>query len=85
MALLAVGGLGPMAGQTHHFKQYAREVHKHSIERYENETNRLHAVLNKAPGEPRLCAWRLFNRDVGAYPWMSRTKGKARGFRILRI
>jgi len=73
-----IGGLGPMAGQNHHFKQYAR----HAIERYENETNRLHAVLNKAPGEPRLCGWRLFNRDIGAYPWIVRQERQSQRLAI---
>ncbi len=42
-----VGGLGPMAGQNHHFRQYAREKLSYAIERYVNETNRLYGVLNK--------------------------------------
>jgi GSH-dependent disulfide-bond oxidoreductase len=36
-----------MAGQNHHFKQYAREKLAYAIERYVNETNRLYGVLNK--------------------------------------
>ena len=36
-----VGGLGPMAGQNHHFSGYAPEKIPYAIERYVKETNRL--------------------------------------------
>ena len=41
-----MGGLGPMAGQTHHFRIYAPEQVAYAIERYTNEANRLYGVLN---------------------------------------
>ena len=36
-----VAGLGPMAGQNHHFARYAPEPIPYAIERYVKETNRL--------------------------------------------
>ena len=42
-----MGGLGPMAGQNHHFTQYAPEVVPYAIERYVKETARLYSVLDK--------------------------------------
>jgi glutathione S-transferase len=42
-----VGGLGPMAGQNHHFVQYAPEKIRYAIERYVKETNRLYGVLDR--------------------------------------
>ena len=48
-----VGGLGPMAGQTHHFRQYAPAMIKdqrqiaYGVNRYTNETHRLYGVLNR--------------------------------------
>jgi GST-like protein len=42
-----MGGLGPMAGQTHHFRLYAPEQVPYAIERYTKETNRLYGVMNK--------------------------------------
>ncbi len=42
-----MGGLGPMAGQNHHFRNYAVEKLPYAIDRYVNETNRLYGVLNK--------------------------------------
>ena len=42
-----VGGLGPMAGQAHHFRQYAPEKLPYAVDRYTNEVNRLYGVMNK--------------------------------------
>ena len=42
-----VGGLGPMAGQAHHFRHYAPEKIQYGIDRYTNEVNRLYGVMNK--------------------------------------
>src|SRR5262247_3652872 len=41
-----MGGLGPMAGQAHHFRLYAPEQIPYAIERYTNECNRLYGVMN---------------------------------------
>jgi GST-like protein len=50
-----VGGLGPMAGQNHHFVQYAPETTPYAIERYVNETNRLYGVLDRWLAGPSFC------------------------------
>ena len=42
-----VGGLGPMAGQNHHFVGYAPERLPYAVARYVNETNRLYGVLDR--------------------------------------
>jgi GST-like protein len=42
-----VGGLGPMAGQAHHFRNYAPEKIQYGIDRYTNEVNRLYGVMNR--------------------------------------
>ncbi|MGB6175093.1 MAG: glutathione S-transferase N-terminal domain-containing protein [Methylocella sp.] len=65
-----VGGLGPMAGQNHHFKQYAREKLSYAIERYQNETNRLYAVLDKRLADRAFVAGDYSIADMAAYPWI---------------
>jgi GST-like protein len=65
-----VGGLGPMAGQNHHFKQYAPEKIAYAIKRYENETNRLYAVLNKRLTNREFVAGDYSIADMAAYPWI---------------
>ncbi len=42
-----MGGLGPMAGQNHHFGTYAPEKIPYAIDRYVKETNRLYGVLDR--------------------------------------
>ena len=62
-----VGGLGPMAGQNHHFKQYALEKLVYAIDRYVNETNRLYAVLNKRLVDRAFVAGAYSIADMAAY------------------
>ncbi len=42
-----MGGLGPMAGQAHHFRIYAPEKIQYAIDRYSNECRRLYGVMEK--------------------------------------
>ena len=42
-----MGGLGPMAGQANHFRNYAPEKIPYGIDRYTNEVNRLFGVMNR--------------------------------------
>ena len=42
-----VGGLGPMLGQAHHFRIYAKEKIPYAIERYTEEAKRLYGVLDR--------------------------------------
>ena len=65
-----VGGLGPMAGQNHHFTQYAREKLTYAIERYVNETGRLYAVLNKRLADRAFVAGEYSIADMAIYPWI---------------
>ena len=65
-----MGGLGPMAGQNHHFGQYAPEKLPYAIERYVNETSRLYAVLDKRLGDREFLAKRYSIADMAAYPWI---------------
>ena len=64
-----MGGLGPMAGQTHHFRIYAPEPIPYAIERYTNETNRLYGVLNKRLADREFLAGSYSIADVATYPW----------------
>ena len=65
-----VGGLGPMAGQNHHFARYAPEKIPYAIERYTNETNRLYGVLNKRLGDREFLAGGYSIADMACYPWI---------------
>ncbi len=66
-----VGGLGPMAGQNHHFSQYAPEKIPYAINRYVNETGRLYAVLNKRLSDRPFMAGEEYSiADMATYPWI---------------
>jgi GST-like protein len=65
-----MGGLGPMAGQNHHFKLYAPEKLPYAIERYVNETNRLYGVMNIRLTDREYLADDYSIADMAAYPWV---------------
>ena len=66
-----VGGLGPMAGQNHHFGVYAPEKIPYAIERYVKETNRLYGVLDRRLAEAEFIAGDDYTiADMAAYPWI---------------
>ncbi len=66
-----MAGLGPMAGQNHHFVQYAPEQLPYAINRYVKETGRLYAVLNKHLADGRaFIAGEYSIADVACYPWV---------------
>jgi GSH-dependent disulfide-bond oxidoreductase len=65
-----MGGLGPMAGQNHHFAQYAPEKIPYAIDRYVNETNRLYGVLNRRLSDRPYVAGEYSIADMAAYPWI---------------
>ena len=71
-----VGGLGPMAGQTHHFRGYAPSFLKDSrltaygAARYTNETNRLYGVLDRRlEGRDYLCGDYSI-ADIASWCWI---------------
>jgi GST-like protein len=66
-----VGGLGPMAGQNHHFSNYAPEKIPYAIDRYVKETNRLYGVLDhRLDGREFIVGDDYTIADIAAYPWI---------------
>lgn len=65
-----MAGLGPMAGQNHHFSNYAQEKITYAIDRYVNETNRLYGVLNKRLADRAFIAGDYSIADMASYPWI---------------
>jgi GST-like protein len=66
-----MGGLGPMAGQNHHFNRYAPEKIPYAIDRYVNETGRLYGVLNKRLESREFVAGSYSIADIASYPWIT--------------
>ncbi len=67
-----MGGLGPMAGQAHHFRQYAPEKIPYAIDRYTNECNRLYGVMNKRLADREFLAGKYSIADIACVGWASR-------------
>jgi len=66
-----MGGLGPMAGQNHHFSQYANEKIDYAINRYVNETARLYGVLDKRLADREFVSGDDYTiADMASYPWV---------------
>ena len=66
-----MGGLGPMAGQNHHFGVYAPEKLPYAISRYVNETNRLYGVLDRRLAGRSFIAGEDYTiADMACYPWI---------------
>lgn len=66
-----MGGLGPMAGQNHHFGLYAPEKIPYAITRYVKETGRLYGVLNKRLADREFITGEYGIADMASYPWIS--------------
>jgi GST-like protein len=64
-----VGGLGPMAGQAHHFRQYATEKNEYAINRYTDEVNRLYGVMNTRLADREFLAGEYSIADMASWPW----------------
>jgi GST-like protein len=71
-----VGGLGPMAGQAHHFRNYASEKIPYGIERYTNEVNRLYGVMDARLEHADYLAGSYSIADIACYPWARRWKNQ---------
>lgn len=70
-----MGGLGPMAGQAHHFLKYAPSLEPpqdlpYAKDRYRNEVARLLGVLNKQLGDNEYVAGDFYSiADMAIWPW----------------
>ncbi|MCB4768497.1 glutathione S-transferase N-terminal domain-containing protein [Ancylobacter sp. Lp-2] len=64
-----MGGLGPMAGQTHHFRIYAPEKLPYAIDRYTNETHRLYGVMNRRLADRDFLAGDYSIADMACIGW----------------
>lgn len=66
-----MGGLGPMAGQNHHFCHYAPQKIEYAIERYVRETNRLYSVLDQRLAHHTYVGGDDYSiADMAIYPWI---------------
>ncbi len=67
--MFQMGGVGPMFGQAHHFRQYAPEPIDYAVQRYTNEAGRLYGVMDRRLGEAEFLAGAYSIADMACFPW----------------
>lgn len=68
--MFQMGGVGPMLGQAHHFRQYAPEPIPYAIDRYTNETTRLYGVMDRHLAQSAYLAADYSIADIATFPWI---------------
>lgn len=69
--MFQMAGVGPMLGQTHHFRSYAPHPYPYAIDRYTNETTRLYKVLDARLAEAPYLAGDAYSiADIATWPWL---------------
>jgi len=68
--MFQMGSVGPMLGQTHHFRLYAPEKLPYAIDRYIKEVNRLLGVLNRRLADREYLAGEYSIADIASWPWL---------------
>jgi GST-like protein len=67
-----VSGLGPMAGQAHHFLRYAPQRVEYAMHRFRTEVARLYKVMDRQLGRQEYLAGDYSIADIAAWPWVVR-------------
>lgn len=77
-----MGGVGPMAGQAHHFLKYAPGMEPpndlpYAKDRYRNEVARLYGVLDRQLADNEYVSGAFFSiADMAIWPWASLWEGQ---------
>lgn len=71
--MFQMGSIGPMLGQAHHFRVYAKEKIPYAIERYTNEATRLYHVLDRRLEMSEWVGGPDYTiADMAIWPWLRR-------------
>ena len=69
--MFQMGNLGPLLGQAHHFRFYAKEKIEYPIQRYTQEASKLYSVLDKQLSKNQYIAGDAYSiADMAIYPWL---------------
>ena len=75
--MFQMGGVGPMLGQTHHFRLYAPEKVNYAIDRYTNEAKRLYGVMDRQLATKKYMAGNQYTiADIAIFPWLRNWKNQ---------
>jgi GST-like protein len=76
-----VGGLGPMAGQAHHFLRYAPQQIEYAMHRFRSEVARLYAVMDRQLATHEYLAGAYSIADIATWPWVVRYEWQGQDLR----
>jgi GST-like protein len=65
-----MAGLGPMAGQAAHFRNYKKDKIDYAVERYTNEVIRLYGVMDGRLADRKFLANDFSIADMACWPWL---------------
>jgi len=69
--MFQMASVGPMLGQTHHFRAYAPEKVEYAINRFSNEARRLYGVMDKQLATNDYIAGKAYTiADMAVWPWL---------------
>jgi GST-like protein len=75
--MFQMGGVGPMLGQTHHFRIYAPEKLPYAIDRYTNEAKRLYGVMDTRLARSKYLGGTAYSiADIAVFPWLRSWKNQ---------
>jgi len=75
--MFQMGSVGPMLGQTHHFRLYAPEKIPYAIDRYSNEAKRLYGVIDRQLAKSAYLAGSAYSiADIAVFPWLRNWQGQ---------
>jgi GST-like protein len=66
-----MANLGPKAGETSHFRNYAVETQQYAINRFTNEMNRLYGVMNRRLSDRPFLARKYSIADMACVGWVN--------------
>ena len=71
--MFQMGGVGPMFGQAHHFRRFAKEDVPYARDRYTEETRRLYGVMDGRLARSAYLANDNYSiADIATFPWVAR-------------
>ncbi|HSI53955.1 MAG TPA: glutathione binding-like protein [Ramlibacter sp.] len=69
--MFQMGSVGPMLGQTHHFRMYAPEKLEYAVNRYSNEAKRLYGVIDRRLAQSAWLGGDEYSiADIATFPWL---------------
>ncbi|MEY2896654.1 MAG: hypothetical protein RL669_923 [Pseudomonadota bacterium] len=75
--MFQMASVGPMLGQTHHFRSYAPEKIPYAIDRYTNEARRLYGVMDRRLAKSKYIGGPAYGiADMAVFPWLRSWKNQ---------